>query len=371
MFIKQLKLHQFRNYENIELHFDDKVNIFLGENAQGKTNALEAIYVLILAKSHRTSRDRELILWEKEFARIEGSFEKRTGPLTLELVLHGKGKKGKVNGLEQKRLSDYVGSANVVMFAPEDLNLVKGMPSIRRRFLDMEIGQMNRVYLHDLGLYQKVLKQRNHLLKEMQKNKQSSNSMLDIFTEQFIDLAAEVLSRRFLFVKRLRKWARDIHYSISNEKEELDIHYVPTAHVSEEMNLLKIKEGLYETYEKKREQEIFRGSTLFGPHRDDLTFTVNGRNLQTFGSQGQQRTTALALKLAEIELIHAEIGDYPILLLDDVLSELDRYRQSHLLKAMQEKVQTFITTTSVSGIDEEMIKEAKIFRVSNGTIETE
>ncbi len=369
MQLKQLNLRQFRNYRKMELIFDDRINVFLGENAQGKTNVLEAIYVLALAKSHRTSKDRELIQWNEEFAHIQGQFIKRTGPLELELILSAKGKKGKVNGLEQKKLSDYIGAANVVMFAPEDLSLVKGNPHGRRRFLDMEIGQMNRVYLHHLGLYQKVLKQRNHLLKDLQQKK-GSMSMLDVLTEQLIMLAAEVMSRRFLFVQQLKKWARDIHYSISNEKEELDIHYLPSAHVSEEMNLSKIKEILYETFEKKRMQEVQRGVTLFGPHRDDLGFTVNGHDLQTYGSQGQQRTTALALKLAEIELIHSEVGDYPILLLDDVLSELDNYRQSHLLQTMQEKVQTFITTTSVAGIDEQTLEQAAIYHVSNGTIAT-
>lgn len=367
MQLNELTLHQFRNYRDIALHVDERVNIFLGENAQGKTNLLEAIYVLALAKSHRTSRDRELIQWEKPFARVEGIFEKKTGPVVLELLLHPKGKKGKVNGLEQKRLSDYIGIVNVVMFAPEDLNLVKGMPNVRRRFLDMEIGQMNRVYLHYLGLYQKALKQRNALLKEMQKNNGSRN-MLDVFTDQLISFAAEVLVRRFLFVERLKKWARDIHFSISNGKEELDIRYVPSAHVSEEMNLSTIKEVLYETFTEKKEEEIRRGMTLVGPHRDDLAFQVNGRDLQTYGSQGQQRTTALALKLAEIELIYAETGEYPILLLDDVLSELDNFRQSHLLMAMKKKVQTFITTTSIAGIDEAMLAQAKIFHVTDGRI---
>ncbi len=354
----------------MELAFDHQVNVFLGENAQGKTNIIEAIYVLALAKSHRTSKDKELIGWGDEFARIQGKLEKRSSNLELELILSVKGKKGKINGLEQKKLSEYIGAANVVLFAPEDLNLVKGSPQVRRRFLDMEMGQISRVYLHHLGLYQKVLLQRNHLLKSLQIGK-GSKEMLDILTDQMIVLAAEVTKRRFEFIKRLQKWAEPIHYDISRGKEELEIRYLSATNVSDEMDLSKIKEEFYQMYEKQKTREIQRGVTLFGPHRDDLGFSINGHDVQTYGSQGQQRTTALALKLAEIELIYSEIGEYPILLLDDVLSELDDYRQSHLLKTIQDRVQTFVTTTNISGIDQRTLNQAKIWTVSEGTIISE
>ncbi|MFC0561295.1 DNA replication/repair protein RecF [Halalkalibacter alkalisediminis] len=370
MNLKQLTLRQFRNYKKVELAFDHQVNVFLGENAQGKTNIIEAIYVLALAKSHRTSKDKELIGWGDEFARIQGKLEKRSSNLELELILSVKGKKGKINGLEQKKLSEYIGAANVVLFAPEDLNLVKGSPQVRRRFLDMEMGQISRVYLHHLGLYQKVLLQRNHLLKSLQIGK-GSKEMLDILTDQMIVLAAEVTKRRFEFIKRLQKWAEPIHYDISRGKEELEIRYLSATNVSDEMDLSKIKEEFYQMYEKQKTREIQRGVTLFGPHRDDLGFSINGHDVQTYGSQGQQRTTALALKLAEIELIYSEIGEYPILLLDDVLSELDDYRQSHLLKTIQDRVQTFVTTTNISGIDQRTLNQAKIWTVSEGTIISE
>lgn len=351
----------------MELAFDHQVNVFLGENAQGKTNIIEAIYVLALAKSHRTSKDKELIGWGEEFARIQGKVEKKSSSLELELILSVKGKKGKVNGLEQKKLSEYIGAANVVLFAPEDLNLVKGSPQVRRRFLDMEMGQISRVYLHHLGLYQKVLLQRNHLLKSLQIGKGSAD-MLEVLTDQMIVLAAEVTKRRFDFIKRLQKWAEPIHRDISRGKEELKIRYLPSTNVSDEMDLSKIKEELYRVYEKQKPREIVRGVTLFGPHRDDLGFSINGHDVQTYGSQGQQRTTALALKLAEIELIYSEIGEYPILLLDDVLSELDDYRQSHLLQTIQDRVQTFVTTTNVGGIDQRTLDQAKIWTVSEGSI---
>lgn len=368
MYLDHLLLRQFRNYERVEMNFEQQVNVFLGENAQGKTNILEAIYVLALAKSHRTSKDKELISWGAEFSKIEGQFTKQRGPLNMELILSLKGKKGKINGLEQKKLSEYIGAANVVMFAPEDLNLVKGSPQIRRRFLDMELGQISNVYLHHLALFHKVLLQRNHLLKALQIGK-GSKEMLDVLTDQMIVLAAEVTIRRFAFVKRLQKWAEPIHHDISRGKEKLEIRYLPSTNVLEEMDLSKIKDEFYRTYEEKKQKEIQRGVTLFGPHRDDLGFVVNERDVQTFGSQGQQRTTALAVKLAEIELIYSEIGEYPILLLDDVLSELDDYRQSHLLHTIQGRVQTFVTTTSVEGIDDQILKKAAVFHVSEGTID--
>ncbi len=232
----------------------------------------------------------------------------------------------------------------------------------------MELGQISPVYLHHLALYHKVLNQRNHLLKSMQ-GQNGSKDMLDVLTDQLIMLAVEVTKRRVEFVSKLQKWAESIHYDISRGKERLNIQYLPSSSVLDEIDLSKLKEGFYETYARKKENEIRRGVTLFGPHRDDLGFFVNERNIQTFGSQGQQRTTALAVKLAEIELIYEEIGEYPILLLDDVLSELDDFRQSHLLKTIQKKVQTFVTTTNIDGIDEAILTNSIIYDVEEGTID--
>ncbi|MCA1042194.1 DNA replication/repair protein RecF [Bacillus infantis] len=368
MFIEQLLLRNYRNYESLEVQFEDKVNVIIGQNAQGKTNVMESIYVLAMAKSHRTSNDKELIRWDEDYAKIEGRVRKNHGPLPMQLVISKKGKKAKCNHIEQQRLSQYVGNMNVVMFAPEDLHLVKGSPQVRRRFIDMEIGQVSPVYLHDVGQYNKILQQRNHYLKLLQTRKQTDQAMLEILTEQFIEMAARIVAKRFEFLKLLQKWAMPIHEGISRGLETLKIEYKPSADVSDGMELSKMIEVYQEKFEKVRGREIDRGVTMFGPHRDDLAFYVNGRDVQTFGSQGQQRTTALSLKLAEIELIHSEIGEYPILLLDDVLSELDDYRQSHLLNTIQGKVQTFVTTTSVDGIDHQTLKEAAAFEVEAGTL---
>lgn len=361
-------LKNYRNYEHLEATFDGKIHVIKGENAQGKTNVMESIYVLAMAKSHRTSQDKQLIRWEEEYAKIEGSIEKRHGSLPMKLVISTKGKKAKVNHIEQSKLSRYVGNMNVVMFAPEDLNIVKGSPQVRRRFIDMEIGQVSPVYLHTLSQYQKALNQRNQFLKMQRGSKVKDEVMLEVYTEQLINLGAQIIQKRFEFIRLLENWARPIHSGISRGKEILTIMYRPSIHVSEDEQLSKIKEGLQEKFVKIKTKEWERGMTLAGPHRDDLAFYVNDKDVQQYGSQGQQRTTALSVKLAEIELIYKEIGEYPILLLDDVLSELDDHRQSHLLNTIQGKVQTFVTTTSTEGIDHQVLDEATIWYVESGTL---
>lgn len=370
MFLEFIEVKQFRNYANVAIELDPSINVFIGENAQGKTNLLEAIYVLAMAKSHRTPHDKELIQWGESYAKIEGRVNKNSGSIPLELTISGKGKKAKANHLERKRLSQYIGLCNVVMFAPEDLQLVKGSPSLRRRFLDIEIGQIQPIYLHSLSQYQKVLQQRNALLKQPNRKNDSVITMFDILTEQLIVLGSELIERRYRFIKHLRDWADQIHHSITNGREHLSIQYRSSvSEVSEDMDLSRIKEVLVKAFEHIKDKELDRGLTLIGPHRDDLEFFVNDKNVQTFGSQGQQRTTALSLKLAEIELIASEVGEYPLLLLDDVLSELDDLRQTHLLSTFKEKVQTIVTTTNVSGIDHDMLKDARSFYVKEGTVD--
>ncbi|MGE8204770.1 DNA replication/repair protein RecF [Heyndrickxia sp. NPDC080065] len=366
MYIEELELKNYRNYETLSISFENKVNVILGENAQGKTNVMESIYVLAMAKSHRTSNDKDLIRWDEEYAKISGRIQKQNGSAPLELIISKKGKKAKYNHIEQQKLSQYVGNMNVVMFAPEDLHLVKGSPQVRRRFIDMEIGQVSPIYLHDISQYQKILQQRNHYLKQLQFQKQKDETMLDVLTEQFTQIAVKIIKKRFEFIQLLEEWAKPIHTGISRGLETLNIKYKPSIDVSETSDSSTLIKAMEEKFSSIRKREIERGVTLAGPHRDELIFFVNDRDVQTYGSQGQQRTTALSLKLAEIELIHSEIGEYPILLLDDVLSELDDYRQSHLLNTIQGKVQTFVTTTSIDGIDHQTLKEASTFSVESG-----
>ncbi|AYC28373.1 DNA replication/repair protein RecF [Paenisporosarcina cavernae] len=368
MYIESLELSNYRNYTSLSLEFSPSINVFIGQNAQGKTNVMESIYVLAMAKSHRTSNDKELIRWEQEYGKIKGNVHKKYGVLPFELTLSKKGKKGKVNHLEQNRLSNYIGQMNVVMFAPEDLDLVKGSPQVRRRFLDMEIGQISPVYLHELLTFQKLLKQRNHLLKMHQGKQQVNDVMFDVYTEQYCQAAVTVIQKRFEFMELLQKWAEPIHFGISRELEKLTIHYKTIAGMDASLPAEKMVAMMQEKVKQTQTAELARGITLVGPHRDDLQFEVNGYDVQTYGSQGQQRTTALSLKLAEIELIKQEVGESPILLLDDVLSELDDYRQSHLLHTIQGDVQTFVTTTSVDGIDHETIQNAKLFHVKESNV---
>ncbi|MDW0111257.1 DNA replication/repair protein RecF [Sporosarcina aquimarina] len=368
MYIDHLALTDYRNYASLDLSFSPHINVFIGENAQGKTNVMEAIYVLAMAKSHRTSNDRELIRWGQEYGKIKGDIERKYGHLPIELVISKKGKKARVNHIEQNRLSLYIGQVNVVMFAPEDLNLVKGSPQVRRRFLDMEIGQISPVYLNDLLTYQKLLKQRNAILKDNRGKRELKDVMFDVYTEQFVDKAVQIIKKRYYFLELLQKWAGPIHHGISRELESLEVSYSTLKELSPELSADEMKEVLMSKLNEVKTRELDRGITLIGPHRDDLTFMVNGYDIQTYGSQGQQRTTALSLKLAEIELVRQEVGESPILLLDDVLSELDDYRQSHLLNTIQGQVQTFVTTTTIAGIEHETIRQAAIYEVEDGTV---
>lgn len=365
MILNDLELTNFRNYEHLALTFPKKLNIFLGENAQGKTNILESIYVLALTRSHRTSNEQELIRWGADFADIKGSITKRASTIPLELILSKKGRKSKVNYLEQKKLSSYIGQLNVILFAPEDLSLVKGSPQQRRRFINMELGQISPIYLYDLGQYQTVLKQRNLYLKQKEKDE----VYLDILTEQLAEFGGKILKARLEFVKRLEYWANQIHQRITNQKETLSIQYISQlplegAETAEDLQQILLKE-----LQKNRKRELFKENTFIGPHRDDLHFFVNDQNVQVYGSQGQQRTTALSVKLAEIDLMKEETGEYPLLLLDDVMSELDDSRQLHLLETIEDKVQTFLTTTTLEHVKNKMTVDPDIFYVTHGHIE--
>lgn len=371
MYLEHIDLLDYRNYTTCDVSFSKGINVFLGENAQGKTNLMEAIYVLAMTRSHRTSNDKELIAWNKDISKISGRVHKKNTQFPLEILLSNKGKKAKFNHLEQRKLSDYVGHLNVILFAPEDLAIVKGAPSVRRRFIDMEIGQINSIYLHHLVNYQHILKQRNHYLKQLMVGKQKDQTFLEVLTEQLCTHGAYLLKERTSFVQKLENWAAPIHQEITQGKEQLRIVYQPNVEGTNGSDLDQNYVDLMEQFVKGKKREMDQGNTLYGPHRDDLQFFVNEQNMQIFGSQGQQRTTALSIKLAEIDFIHEEVGEYPILLLDDVLSELDEDRQTHLLTAIQDKVQTFLTTTSLDGIKKHVLRHPRTFIVKNGHVELE
>ena len=368
MYLKNLKITNFRNYSAAELDFSAATNVLIGENAQGKTNLLEAIYVLALTRSQRTNNDHELIKIGQPFAVIKGELLTRTGAVKFEITLNNKGKTAKINQLEQAKLSQYVGKMNVVLFAPEDLLLVKGSPNIRRKFIDMEFGQIDGHYLYDLGQYKAVLKRRNRYLKQLQQKKATDLLLLDVLSDQLAAFGAEIIIKRIDFLEKLSAFANQLQQKITQQKEQLILKYdsMIFTEKSYPKNVDQLYQLLKSKYTSNREKEIFQGNTLFGPHRDDFKFLVNQQNVQVYGSQGQQRTAALAVKLAEVDLIKQQIGEYPILLLDDVFSELDGKRQTNLLRVFEQKVQIFLTTPSMNDIAQQLIKNPKIFKVQQG-----
>ncbi|MDR6225361.1 DNA replication/repair protein RecF [Desmospora profundinema] len=368
MHVERLELRQFRNIEALRLDCPEELHLFVGPNAQGKTNILESLYLLSIGKSHRTRKDKEMVRWDGDAARIQARIRRQDRVDRLEIRLSAKGKKVVKNGLEQRKLSEYIGSLTAVLFAPEDLTIVKGSPQVRRRFIDMELGQMSPWYIHQLTRYNQLLAQRNQLLKDTAQGRYSSGDLLDVLDEQLIDLSTDVWIKRMTFVDQLTRWARDIHTAITQERESLQIQYQPSISLRDRNDAKAMAVAMADELRRIRKQEILRGSTLIGPHRDDLKLMVDGMDLHRYGSQGQQRTAALSLKLAEIELIRSETGTYPILLLDDVLSELDDFRKTHLLEAIRGKVQTFVTATGLEGIDGETINRARIYRVRQGSI---
>ena len=368
MKLTELNLHHFRNYDEAQVEFSPQINVLIGENAQGKTNLLESIYVLAMTRSHRTNNDRELIEFGKDAAQIKGTAQREHGSLKLELDIGKHGKKAKANHLEKARLSEYLGQLNVILFAPEDLALVKGAPTVRRRFIDMEFGQVSPKYLHDLTQYRDILKQRNRYLKQLQSHEAQDQLYLEVLSEQLAAVGGAIISQRVKFLSELEGYAQELHQSITQGRENLTFEYSSAVKDASTLTEVELSEALMDLYRQNQSKEIFQGTTLYGPHRDDVRFLINHKNVQTYGSQGQQRTTALSVKLAEIDLMKNQTGEYPILLLDDVLSELDGARQTHLLKTIQDKVQTFLTTPGLSDVARNLIKEPRIFHIRDGQI---
>ncbi|WP_338216783.1 DNA replication/repair protein RecF [Lacticaseibacillus salsurivasis] len=368
MKLEHLTLRNYRNYAQVDTDFSPQINVLIGENAQGKTNLLEAVYVLALARSHRTSNDKELIRFGEQFAKVSGSVSRSRGLTQLELIISTQGKRARVNRIEQPKLSQYLGQFNVVLFAPEDLAIVKGSPANRRRFIDMEFGQMSGKYLYNLTQYRVMLKQRNAYLKQLKFHQAKDMVYLDVLSDQLAAYGAEIVAARETLLQQMAGFAATIHQDITKGKETLTFAYQTQVPEKARGSVEEAYHAFEELYAEHRRREVEQGTTLVGPHRDDVAFIVNDKNVANFGSQGQQRTTALAVKLAEIDLMKAQTGEYPVLLLDDVLSELDDMRQTHLLKAIQNKVQTFLTTTSLDGIAQEIIETPAVFHVNNGVL---
>ena len=357
MLIESLELKNFRNYQNLNIDFDKKTNILYGDNAQGKTNILEAIYLSGTAKSHKGSKDREMIRFHEEEAHIKLMIKKLE--LSYRIDIHLKKQKPKgiaINGIPIKKASELFGIVNLVFFSPEDLNLIKNGPSERRRFLDMELCQLDKIYIHHLVNYNKILMQRNQLLKNLELRPEFIET-LDIWDMQLVQYGKKLIEQRKHFVKELNEIIYEIHKKLSGNREELYIDYEPD--VSSEEFAAAVN--------KARNRDIRFHTTNVGPHRDDISFFIDKVDIRKFGSQGQQRTSALSLKLAEIEIVKRMIGDMPILLLDDVLSELDSHRQNQLLNSL-DQIQTIITCT---GLEEFIANRFEInitYHIINGAI---
>ena len=357
MIIKSIELSNFRNYESLEIHFDHGTNILYGDNAQGKTNILEAAFISGTTKSHKGSKDKEVIRFDCEEAHIRTIVEKNEKEYQIDMHLRTRGSKGvAINKIPIKKASELFGILNIVFFSPEDLNIIKNGPAERRRFLDSELCQLDKLYLSDLTKYNKILNQRNKLLKDIYYRPDLMET-LSVWDEQLLETGKRIIKRRKTFIEELNEIIGQIHSNISGGKEQLILKYEPNID-----DIFFADELL-----KAKQKDLKLCQTTVGPHRDDMLFSVNDIDIRKFGSQGQQRTSALSLKLAEIEIVKKSIHNTPVLLLDDVLSELDSNRQNYLLNSISD-IQTIITCTGLEEFVRNRFHINKVFQVVNGEV---
>lgn len=360
MIIKSMSLKNYRNYESLNLDFDPNINIFYGDNAQGKTNILEAVYVSGTTKSHRSAKDRELIFFSEDEAHICTLLEKQGIIHKIDIHLRKNKTKGiAIDGIPIRKASELFGIVNFVFFSPEDLSIIKSGPSERRRFLDMELCQLDKIYLYHLSNYNKAVLQRNKILKELSFSP-DYREVLDVLDIQLVQYGNEILKRRKRFTTELNGIIREIHSQLSGGQENIVLGYESNVDENSFADILT----------QSRDRDMRQKTTTVGPHRDDLSFYVNGIDIRKYGSQGQQRTAALSLKLSEIELVKRTIHDTPVLLLDDVLSELDSNRQNYLLNSIR-NIQTLITCTGLDEFINHRFSINRVYRVTDGHVTVE
>jgi len=362
MFIEKIKLENFRNYHEQEVFFDKKVNVIAGNNAQGKTNLLESIYVSSLGRSFRTAKDKEMIRFEQPYSRILASYSSEEQEKKVSIGFSQDGKKEiKINNIKVEKMVEMLNHFYVVVFSPDDLKIVKEEPEKRRNFIDRELCKMRISYLNNLTQYKKILVQRNAYLKSENKDKQA----MEVWDDALSQYGGKVMRQRKQFIEEINTISREIHEKITQGKERLEINYLPNIPYEEDPEAMmeKIRNKLEKSYQK----DVYLGNTSHGPHKDDLLILIDGVQARQYGSQGQQRTAALSMKLAEINLIEKEKGEKPILLLDDVLSELDPERQKYLISALSES-QLFITTAELNTQLEEALPGGNVYLVTDGTI---
>ena len=358
MIIESIELKNYRNYKELHMEFNQGTNILYGDNAQGKTNILEAIYVCCTSKSHKNAKDRDMIRFRQDESHIKLQIRKNRVPYRLDMHLKKNKAKGiAINRIPIRKASELFGIANVIFFSPEDLNIIKNGPSERRRFIDMELCQLNKLYVHSLVQYNKALLQRNKLLKQIA-YKPSLIDTLDIWDEQLVLYGTKIIKSRTKFLEMLSEIVTENNIKLTGGREHVKVFYEP--------DILDFSRKLKEN----REKDMHFCNTGVGPHRDDICFINDDIDIRRYGSQGQQRTCALSLKLAEIELVKKIIGDTPVLLLDDVLSELDRNRQNFLLESISD-IQTIVTCTGLEEFIDKSLALDRIFKVTNGTVQIE
>ena len=363
MQINKLKLKNFRNYTDLDIEFNNKLNIIIGNNAQGKTNILEAIYFLSITKSNLPVNDRNCIKKDKLFTRITGNIIDKSGNKTLQILMNINEKRLEINNNEIKKHGNYIGNLKVIIFNPDDIRLLKETPSNRRRFMNIEISQLYNQYLNVLNEYNVILKQRNEYLKVIKAGNMDS-VYFDIINEKLVDLANIIYDYRVRYIEYLNKYIGLVYENISGY-HGLSIKYLPSVDI--DLNL-DFKNVMLDKLKNNYEREIFIGSTLYGPHRDDFSFKLADNDLLIYGSQGQIKMAVLALKLAELDVFYDICGEYPVLLLDDLFSELDVDKRNKLINYLNRDVQTIVTTTDLKNIDKRLIRKAIIYKIDDGKI---
>lgn len=370
MIVKSIKLENYRNFKKLDTDINPKLNIFIGDNGQGKTNLLESIFLCSIGKSFRANNENDLIHFNENFFKVDLEIDKKNDALLRKISFDfkkGNKKSIKINDISLEKMSELVGILNTVIFIPDDLRIIKGSPTERRRFINIDISQIKPKYKYLLKNYKKVLNQRNSIIKNLQKNQ--NRQVLDIWDDYIVSIGTELIYYRKKYIEDLNRYASHIYSKISNGSEFFDLKYKCNIGNIDDLNKDEIRTLLKEKLNDSFESDIYRKCTLVGPHKDDIIFKINNKDFKYFGSQGQQRSAVLALKLAEIEIVEDEIGEYPILLLDDVLSELDNKRKKFLMDYIVD-IQTIITSTDDKDL-RELVKnrDKDVFYIKNGSLE--
>jgi len=364
--IEHLKLTNFRNYDSLELDFNKNINIFIGNNGQGKTNILESIYVLSLTKSNRYGFDSDLIKFQEEVAKVEGTIRDDTLIKKQEVLITKFKKQLSINGKEIRKTRDYISNFCVISFTPNDLEIIKGSPSVRRNLLNIDISQLYNNYINYLNEYNSIIKIRNDYLKKLNLNGNSDYRYLDIINEKLIEKADKIYSYRFTFLEKINKYLPNVYKKITG-LDGLIIQYDNSLGL-EKYDSDTIKKKFGDKFKRNLHHELMQGITLTGPHRDDFLFSLDGMDMKNYASQGQQRMAIIAFKICELFIFKDILDSYPVLLLDDIFSEIDTKKRNKIIKFLKSDIQTIITTTDINDINDDLLKDASIYMINNNKV---